>query len=92
MRQLLIPAAYEHTSTRDGEKIDFFNFLSIRLALLIIDKKLHLSIKNRFCPELQKSQYNLDFFVRNSILDNLNKHRMMQMWMTNMENNFFRTQ
>ncbi len=42
--------------TRDGEKIDFFDFLSIRLALSIIDKKLHLSIKNRFCAELQKSQ------------------------------------
>ncbi len=41
---------------RDGEKIDFFDFLSIRLALLIIDKKFHLSIKNRFCWELQKSQ------------------------------------
>ncbi len=43
-------------SNRDGEKIDFFDFLSIRLALSIIDKKLHLSIKNRFCRELQKSQ------------------------------------
>ncbi len=41
---------------RDGEKIDFFDFLLIRLALSIIDKKLHLSIKYRFCLELQKSQ------------------------------------
>ncbi len=41
---------------RDGEKINFFDFLSIRLALSIISKKLHLSIKNRFCLELQKSQ------------------------------------
>ncbi len=40
---------------KDGEKIDFFDFLSVRLALSIIDKKLHLSIKNRFCPELQKA-------------------------------------
>ncbi len=35
-----------HFHRRDGEKIDFFDFLSIRLALSIIDKKLHLSIKN----------------------------------------------
>ncbi len=48
--------SFECLNDRDGEKIDFFDFLSIRLALLIIDKKLHLSIKNRFCPELQKSQ------------------------------------
>ncbi len=41
---------------RDGEKIDFFDFSSMGLALSIIDRKLHLSIKNRFCPELQKSQ------------------------------------
>ncbi len=41
---------------RDGEKIDFFDFLSIRLALSIIDKKLYLSTENRFCPELPKSQ------------------------------------
>ncbi len=40
-------------SIRDGGKI---YFLSIRPALSIIDKKLHLSIKNRFCPELQNSQ------------------------------------
>ncbi len=38
-----------------GEKIDFFEFLSIRLALSIIDKKLHLSINNQLCPELQNS-------------------------------------
>ncbi len=31
---------------RDGEEIDFFNFVSIRPALSIIDKKLQLSIKN----------------------------------------------
>ncbi len=39
-----------------GKESIFFDFLSTRLALLIIDKKLHLSIKNRFCPELQKNQ------------------------------------
>ncbi len=38
-------------NSRDGGKIDFFNFLSIRLILSIIDKTLHLSIKNRFCLE-----------------------------------------
>ncbi len=36
---------------RDGGKIDFFDFLSIRLILSIIDKTLHLSIKNQFCLE-----------------------------------------
>ncbi len=30
---------------RDGGKINFFDFLSIRLVLSIIDKKFHLSIK-----------------------------------------------
>ncbi len=40
---------------RDGGKINFFDFLSIRPVLSIIDKKCHLLIKNRFCLELQKS-------------------------------------
>ncbi len=47
--------ALRNKISRDGEIIDFFDFLSIRLALSIIDKKLHLSIKNRFCPELKKA-------------------------------------
>ncbi len=38
-----------------GEKSIFFDFLSIRPVLSIIDKKPHLSIKNRFCLELQKN-------------------------------------
>ncbi len=38
------------SASRDGGKIDFFNFLSIRPVLSIIDKKFCLSIKNRFCP------------------------------------------
>ncbi len=45
----------KHIKFKDGGKIDFFDFLSIRPVLSIIDKKYHLSIKNRFCPELQKT-------------------------------------
>ncbi len=35
--------------SRNGGKIDFFDFLSIRPVLSIIVKKCHLSIKNQFC-------------------------------------------
>ncbi len=41
----------QYVHYRDRGKIDFFNFLSIRPILSIIDKTLHLSIKNRFCQE-----------------------------------------
>ncbi len=47
LRRCRLPIA---VPVRDGEKIDFFDFSWIGLALSIIDKKLHL------CPELQKSQ------------------------------------
>ncbi len=52
------PGSYvskESSQSRDGGKINFFDFLSIRPILSIINKKCHLSIKNRFCLELQKS-------------------------------------
>ncbi len=44
----VVPEAVPKVSfpTRDGGKIYFFNFLSIRPVLLIIDKKFHLSLKN----------------------------------------------
>ncbi len=45
----------DHNSIWIGEKLIFLIFLSIRPVLSIIDKKCHLSIKNQFCLELQKS-------------------------------------
>ncbi len=50
-------------ASRDKEKINFFDFLSIRPVLSIIDKKCHLLIKNRFCLELKKTnKFNSDNF------------------------------
>ncbi len=42
------PRVIDFLCDRDGGKIDFFYFLSIRPVLSIIDKKFRLSIKNRF--------------------------------------------
>ncbi len=52
-------------SDKNGGKIYFFDFLSIRLVLSIFDKKFHLLITNQFCPESQKKPilYKIQFWT-----------------------------